>query len=99
VVETKGAGSGLGAIGGAVVGGLLGNQVGGGSGRTAATVAGAVGGAVAGHQIEKHVKVNKRYDVSVRMDNGGLQTFPFDGAPAFAVGEKIRVIDGKLIKG
>jgi outer membrane lipoprotein SlyB len=88
----------LGAAGGAVVGGLLGNQVGGGSGRTAATVAGAVGGAVAGHQVEKHVKSTKQYDVSVRMEDGSFKKFTFDAAPTFTVGEKVKVIDGRLLR-
>ena len=99
VIDRKGAGSGVGAVGGAVVGGLLGNQVGSGRGNTAATVVGAVGGAVVGNEVEKRVKSAKEYHVSVRMDDGNVREFTFDSAPAYAVGEKVKVIDGKLIKG
>lgn len=98
VVEQKGQGSGLGAAGGAVVGGLLGNQVGSGRGNTAATVVGAVGGAVVGNEVEKRVKSTKQYNVSVRMDDGNFKSLTFDTAPAFAIGEKVKVIDGKLVK-
>jgi len=98
VVEQKGPGSGLGAAGGAVVGGLLGNQVGGGSGRTAATVAGAVGGALAGNEVEKRVKSTKQYNVAVRMEDGNFKTFTFDTTPAFSIGEKVKIIDGRLVK-
>ncbi len=98
VVEQKGQGSGLGAAGGAVVGGLIGNQVGGGRGNTAATVVGAVGGALAGNEVEKRVKTTKQYNVSVRMDDGNFKTFTFDSAPGFAIGEKIKVVDGRLLK-
>jgi outer membrane lipoprotein SlyB len=97
VVEHQGEGSGLGAVAGGVAGALLGNQVGGGSGRKIATVAGAAGGAYAGHQIEKHVKTTKRYDVVVRMEDGGMRTFPYDSEPAFRVGAKVKVVEGALV--
>ena len=97
VVEQKGEGSGLGAVAGGVAGALLGNQVGGGSGRKIATVAGAAGGAYAGHQIEKHVKSTKRYDVIVRMEDGSARTFPYDSEPAFRAGARVKVIEGSLV--
>ena len=97
VVEQKGEGSGLGAVAGGVAGALLGNQVGGGSGRKIATVAGAAGGAYAGHQIEKHVKSTKRYDVIVRMEDGSARTFPYESEPAFRPGAKVKVVEGSLV--
>ena len=63
-VTQKGEGTGIGAVGGAVAGGLIGNQIGGGSGKTIATVVGAVGGGYAGHQVEKHVRSTKKYEVA-----------------------------------
>lgn len=99
VIEQQGEGSGLGAVAGGVAGALLGNQIGGGSGRKIATVAGAAGGAYAGHQIEKHVKTTKRYDVVVRMEDGTTRTFPYDAEPAFRVGAKVKVVEGGLVPG
>jgi outer membrane lipoprotein SlyB len=99
VIDKKGSGSGLGAVGGAVVGGLLGNQIGSGRGNTAATVVGAVGGAVAGNEVEKRVTSTKEYHVTVRMDDGNTRSFTFDSAPGYVVGEKVKVIDGRLVKG
>lgn len=96
-VKQKGEGSGLGAIGGAVVGGVLGNQVGRGSGRTAATVVGAGAGAYAGHEIEKHVKSTHTYVVAVRMDDGSSRSFGYDTQPAFRAGDKVKVVEGRLI--
>lgn len=96
--DHKGAGTGLGAVGGAVVGGLIGNQVGNGRGNTAATVVGAVGGAVAGNEVEKRVKSTKDYKVSVRMDDGTYQTFNFEAAPPYTIGEKVKVVDGRLVR-
>jgi outer membrane lipoprotein SlyB len=98
VVDQKGSGSGLGAVGGAVVGGLLGNQVGAGRGNTVATVAGAVGGALAGNEVEKRVNSTKQYKVMVRMDDGNSRSFTFDSAPDYVVGEKVKIIDGRLVK-
>jgi outer membrane lipoprotein SlyB len=96
VVEQAGEGTGLGAIGGAVAGGLLGNQIGDGSGRRVATVAGAAGGAYAGHQVEKHVKTTKSWNVTVRMEDGGSRTFPFASDPGYRTGDPIKVVDGRL---
>jgi outer membrane lipoprotein SlyB len=98
ITEQKGEGTGLGAVAGGVVGGLVGNQVGSGRGNTAATVVGAAGGAFAGHEAEKYLKKTKQYSVSVRMDDGTSQSFKFDKEPGFAVGEKVKVLDGKLVK-
>jgi outer membrane lipoprotein SlyB len=99
VVEKQGSGSGLGAVGGAVVGGLLGHQIGSGRGNTAATVIGAAGGAYAGHEVEKRVKTDKEYHVTVRTDDGRTHSFVFDSAPVYAVGERVRVMDGRLVRG
>ena len=98
VQDHKGTGTGLGVAGGAVVGGLLGNQIGNGRGNTVATVVGAVGGAVAGNEVEKRVKSTKEYRVAVRMDDGSFQSFTFENPPPYAVGEKVKVIDGRLVR-
>lgn len=97
-VEQAGEGSGLGAIAGGVVGGLLGHQIGGGSGKDIATIAGAVGGGYAGHQVEKKVKTTKHYEISVRMDDGSHRTMTQETPPAFAIGDKVKIVDGALIR-
>lgn len=97
-VEKKGEGSGLGAVAGGVVGGLLGNQVGGGSGRTIATVAGVAGGALAGNEVEKRYKTEHTYQVAVRMDDGSVRHFTYDKEPGYAPGEKVKVVDGQLVR-
>ena len=99
VVDKKGEGSGVGAVGGAVVGGLVGNQIGNGRGNTVATVAGALGGAFAGNEVEKRVKSVKEYQVTVRMEDGDSRSFMFESAPGYAIGDKVKVVDGRLIKG
>jgi len=96
-VETKGQGSGLGAIGGAVVGGILGNQIGRGSGRTAATVVGAGAGAYAGNEVEKSTKSSVRYQVRVRMSDGSIRTLHENSQPALSVGQKVRVNGSEIV--
>ena len=60
---------------------------------------GAVGGALAGNEVEKRYKSTKTYKVSVRMEDGSYHSFDFDAAPPFAVGDRVRVIDGRLQRG
>ena|SRR5689334_294795 len=97
LVKHEGEGTGLGAIGGAVVGGVLGHQVGSGRGRDVATVVGAGAGAYAGHQVEKNVKSSQSYNVAVRMDDGSTRNISYQTEPAFRSGDKVRIIDGKLV--
>ncbi|PWB59082.1 MAG: hypothetical protein C3F18_01335 [Nitrosomonadales bacterium] len=95
-IEKEGEGTGLGAVAGGVVGGLLGHQIGGGTGKDLATIAGVAGGAYAGHQVEKKVKKAKSYEVSIRMENGQNEIMPFAEQPPFAVGDKVKIVDGIL---
>jgi outer membrane lipoprotein SlyB len=98
LVPRQQAGISLGTVAGAVVGGVLGNQVGGGTGRTAATVAGAAGGALAGRQLEKGQQTDQVYRVSVRMDNGAVQTLTQDTTGGLQVGERVRVANGQIVE-
>lgn len=98
LVEHKGDGSYLGMIGGGVVGALLGSQIGRGRGTTIAEVAGAAGGAYAGNEIEKRMKSTKHYEVVVRLQNGGSQTFSYPAQPGFQVGARVKVENGTLVQ-
>jgi outer membrane lipoprotein SlyB len=95
-IEVKGEGTGLGAVGGAVVGGLLGNTMGGGHGKSAMTVLGAVGGGLAGNQIEKNVRKQVRYQISVRLDDDTVRTFTQDQQPTWRDGDRVRIVEGKI---
>ena len=95
-VEVKGEGSGVGAVAGGVAGAVIGNQFGRGGTKTVARIAGAAGVAYAGHQIEKHVRTHKRYDVIVRMETGGERTVSYESAPTWRAGDRVRIVDGKL---
>jgi outer membrane lipoprotein SlyB len=97
-VKKEGEASGGGAILGGVVGGVLGHQIGSGRGNTAATVAGAAGGAYAGHQIEKNKKSTNEHQVVVKLENGSTRTFRYADATSYKVGDKIKVVDDKLVR-
>ncbi|MFD2365898.1 glycine zipper 2TM domain-containing protein [Pseudoduganella sp. GCM10020061] len=100
ITVTRGASSGLGAgaVVGGVVGGLVGSQVGSGSGRTAATAAGAIAGAVAGNEIQKNRNERDMYQISVRMDNGDYRTVVQDSVADLRVGNRVRVVDGRVYR-
>jgi outer membrane lipoprotein SlyB len=95
-VDTKGEGSGVGAVGGAVVGGVLGHQVGNGTTNKVMTAVGAVGGAVAGNEIEKRVKTTKSYEVTVRFDDGSSRVITEANAPTWRAGDKVKVLNGVI---
>ena len=97
-VELRGEGSGLGAVAGGVTGAVLGNQLGAGRGNTAMTILGAAGGAFAGNEVEKSMKRRYSYRVTVRMDDGSFRTVPQPTPPAFAVGDRVRVVAGALVR-
>ncbi|SDH55326.1 MULTISPECIES: glycine zipper 2TM domain-containing protein [unclassified Duganella] len=90
--------SGVGAVTGGLIGGLLGNQVGSGGGRAAATVAGAVGGAVVGNNVENNRNAKEEYQISVRMDNGETRVVQQDSVYDLRVGNRVRLIDGRLYR-
>ena len=101
VTQAENRTSGGGAVVGALVGALAGNQVGSGSGRTAATVAGGVGGALVGNNIEKNRNANggqEMYQVNVRMDNGEYRTVVQDSVYDLRVGNRVRMVDGRVYR-
>jgi outer membrane lipoprotein SlyB len=97
-VKKEGEGTGLGAVAGGVIGGVLGHQVGSGRGNTAATVVGAGAGAYAGHQIEKSQKSTTSYQVVVKLEDGKTRTFNFATETSWRVGDRVKVVDGKITR-
>ena len=95
-VDVPGKGTGIGAVAGSVGGAVVGRQI--GENRTG-TAVGAVVGAVAGHQIERQARMHKRYDITVRMNDGSTRNFSDEsGTPVtLKSGDKIRIAqDGSL---
>lgn len=95
-IDSKGEGTGLGAVAGGLGGLVLGHQVGKGTGNAIATVLGAAGGAIAGHQIEKNARKAKSWEIGVRMEDGGYRTIASATAPAWRAGDHVRIVNGTL---
>jgi outer membrane lipoprotein SlyB len=93
---------GRGAVAGAIVGGLLGSAIGGRThrdrhgrvhhhGNGAGAVAGAIGGAVVGAAASQGSSEERLYEVFVRFDDGGYETFAYRDALPFGIGDPVRL--------
>jgi outer membrane lipoprotein SlyB len=100
VSSGEGRTSGAGAVVGGLVGALAGNQVGSGGGRTAATVAGGVAGAAIGNRVEqnRNPEGQQMYAVNVRLDNGEYRTVVQDSVYDLRVGNRVRMVDGRVYR-
>jgi outer membrane lipoprotein SlyB len=100
VVRGSASTSGGGAVVGGLVGALVGNQVGSGSGRTAATVAGGVAGAAIGNNVEANRNANgvDMYQINIRMDNGEYRSITQDSVYDLRVGNRVRMVDGRVYR-
>jgi outer membrane lipoprotein SlyB len=96
--EGRSSPTGLGAIIGGIAGGIIGHQIGSGSGNTAATIGGAVAGGLVGNQIER-ANARDRYRITVRLDSGGTLTLSDVGsAGELRVGDRVRVVNGRVFR-
>ena len=93
-VKEPGEAKGVGAVAGGVVGGVLGHKL--GKKKPLVTVVGAAGGAFAGHQIEKHARGEKHWEVAVRLDDGSQRTLSSELEPTWRAGDRVRVVDNRL---
>jgi outer membrane lipoprotein SlyB len=89
-VDVPGKGTGVGAVAGGVAGAVIGHEIG---DNRAGTAVGAVVGGVAGHQIERQARVHKRYDITVRMNDGSTRALSDESGTPIALksGDKVRV--------
>ena len=97
-VKKEGEGSGAGMVIGGIAGGVLGHQVGSGRGKDVATVAGVAGGAYVGNQVEKNQKTTTSYVVRVKMEDGSNRSFTFSAPTSYHAGDKVKIVDRKLVR-
>jgi len=97
-VEQKGENPIAGPIIGGIAGAVLGHQFGEGRGKTVAAAVGAGAGVLGGKVVEQKVRATKHWETTVRLDDGSTQTIKSDAQPAFHAGERVRVVDGLLLK-
>lgn len=97
-VKQQGEAGIVGPLAGGAIGGAIGSQIGGGSGKTIATIAGAAGGAAIGTEVERRSKSTTQYVVGVRLNDGTTRNFTYSAAPGVNEGDKVKVVDDRLIR-
>ena len=90
-VETTDRDGIAGAVTGGLLGAILGHQIGHGDLRGFAGIVGAIGGALTGRAIERAGNRRVRYDVVLRLPDGGSQIHSYDTPPPLRVGDRVRV--------
>jgi outer membrane lipoprotein SlyB len=78
-----------GAVAGAIIGGLLGHAIGGPN--SGGAVVGAIGGAAVGASASQGVAEDRIFEVYVRFQDGGAETFTYRGYLPFRVGDDVRL--------
>ncbi|HEX9395515.1 MAG TPA: glycine zipper 2TM domain-containing protein [Burkholderiales bacterium] len=96
-VQVTASPSGVGAVAGGLTGAVVGSQFGRGDSRTALTILGAAGGAVAGNSIEKNMHKSTAWRITVRMDDDSHRTVSQPEQPAFVVGDRVRIFEGRAL--
>ena len=90
---------GLGTLAGAAIGGILGYQFGGGMGKAVTTVAGAAGGAYVGNEVDKKGQTDDPvYKVTIRMEDGTIQSFAQESEPLVKQGDRVKITRGVVSK-
>ncbi|HXU42526.1 MAG TPA: glycine zipper 2TM domain-containing protein [Burkholderiales bacterium] len=97
-VEQKGENPIAGPIIGGIAGAVLGHQFGEGRGKTVSTAVGAGAGILGGKVVEQKVRATKHWEVTVRLDDGSTKTISSPSQPAWHAGERVRVVDGQILK-
>ena len=62
------------------------------------TILGSSGSAASGNEIAQGARRRYAYRVTVRMDDGSYRTVSLAAPPALALGDKVRVVEGKLVR-
>ncbi|HSN92902.1 MAG TPA: hypothetical protein VLS93_16850 [Anaeromyxobacteraceae bacterium] len=100
---------GAGAVAGAIVGGLIGSSLGGRThvnrwgqvvhtGSGAGALVGAIGGAMVGAASSQGSAEQRTYEIFVRFEDGGAETFVYQGAPPFQVGDAVQLTAQGLVR-
>jgi outer membrane lipoprotein SlyB len=97
-VEQKGENPIAGPIIGGIAGAVLGHQFGEGRGKTVGTAVGAGAGILGGKVIEEKVRATKHWETTVRLDDGSTKTISSESQPAWHAGERVRVVEGQILK-
>jgi len=92
-VKLEGTKSPVGTIAGGAIGGIAGSSVGGGKGSAIAAVIGAVAGGLAGSAAEEVATRKNAYEITVKLDGGGLVAIVQEADEQFNAGERVRIVE------
>lgn len=92
-VKLEGTKSPVGTIAGGAIGGIAGSSVGGGKGSAIAAVIGAVAGGLAGSAAEEAVTRKNAYEITVKLDGGGLVAIVQEADEQFNAGDRVRIVE------
>jgi outer membrane lipoprotein SlyB len=87
----------VGTVVGGIAGAVIGYQFGGGVGKGLATAGGALGGALVGNAIQKS-QDKDRYQIVVRLDNGGTLSVSEVDQGELRVGDHVRVTNNRVYR-
>jgi outer membrane lipoprotein SlyB len=62
------------------------------------TILGPGGGTSAGNEMEMNAAKRQVFRVTVRMDDGSFRTVSISNPPGFTIGDKVRVVQGRLVR-
>ena len=92
-VKLEGTKSPVGTIAGGAVGGIAGSSVGGGEGSAIAAIIGAVVGGLAGSAAEEGITRKDAFEITVKLDGGGLVAIVQEADEIFHAGDKVRLVE------
>ena len=93
-VKLEGTKSPVGTVAGGAVGGIAGSSVGGdGKSGMVGAIIGAVVGGIAGSMAEEGITRKDAYELTVKLDGGGLIAIVQEADEVFKAGEKVRIIE------
>ena len=92
-VKLEGTKSPVGTIAGGAVGGIAGSSVGGGKGSAIAAIIGAVVGGLAGSAAEEGITRKDAFEITVKLDGGGLVAIVQEADEVFHAGDKVRLVE------
>jgi outer membrane lipoprotein SlyB len=64
----------------------------------AASVLDTLSNTMRGNEAETNIRKRHVYRVTLRMDDGSFRAISLPGPPAFSVGDKVRVVEGRLVR-
>lgn len=92
-VKLEGTKSPVGTVAGGAIGGIAGSSIGNGKGSAIGAVIGAVAGGLAGSALEEVATRKDAYEITVKLDGGGMVAIVQEADVAFNAGDRVRIVE------